>query len=284
MLSSFRTLVFEIDKMPVTFTNSPIVELIAEFHWETACQAFPGGSQTAGAAPAIVDNPSAQENFFMRFSGHVFPASFQQLERVVPHGFPLFAHQPVFRFRSKERPQVLYQVGPGFFSANALPPYKTWESFVPVVREGIAALLLSRDSSEQELPFSLSSLRYIDAFRPSLTNGLDIASFMTEVLGIQLALPDGVRRHSDPEKTIKQSLQLQVPTKNGATMYIGIGEGLANGELAYMMDTRVIAASHINADVDSAMQSLDVAHGIIHDLFFDVTKPIAELMNPVEEV
>ena len=67
-------------------------------------------------------------------------------------------------------------------------------------------------------------------------------------------------------------------------MHIGIGEGVANGDLAFMLDTNVIAKNQINADVDSAMQSLEVAHSMIHELFFDITKPIAELMKPSEEI
>ncbi|MES2046790.1 MAG: TIGR04255 family protein [Pseudomonadota bacterium] len=267
--------------MPITLNNSPIVELIAEMRWDTPSQALPG-PQVPGAPTGIVTNQADCESFFMRFTGHAFALGFQQMERLAPHGFPIFSHQPVFRFRSNNTPGLLYQIGAGYFSVHATPPYRTWDDFSPIIRSGLEALIAARGADENELPFPHIGLRYLDAFKEPLTRGRDIASFMSEVLGITLALPHGISKHIMLGNQYKPSLQLQIPMLGEKIMQIGIGEGMSNNEPAFIMDTTVTTTSAVQPDIDVIMNTLNASHAIIHEMFFEITAPIMELMQPTE--
>lgn len=269
--------------MPITLSNSPIVELIAEMRWDTPSQAL-SGPQVPGVPNGIVTNQEDCESFFMRFTGHAFKLGFQQMERLAPHGFPIFSQQPVFRFRSTNSPGLLYQIGAGYFSVHATTPYRTWDDFSPIIQQGLEALNAARSVAENGLPFSHIGLRYLDAFKEPLTRGLDIASFMSEVLGITLALPKGMSKHILAGHQYKPSLQLQIPMAGEKIMQIGIGEGMSNSEPAFIMDTTVVTTSVIQSDIDVTMGILNSSRAIIHEMFFEVTSPIMELMQPTERV
>ena len=169
------------------------------------------------------------------------------------------------------------------FSANAIPPYQSWDAFSPTVEAGIDALLKTRSDAERSIPFSSISLRYIDAFRAALTQGRDIGMFVKDVLGIKLELPEGISKHVAPGQSAKPSLQLAIPLTNGMTMNIGLGEGMVNNELAIIMDTTVGTLSDTAPDKTSAMAALNAARAVIHQMFFDLTKPIEGLMQPKYE-
>jgi len=108
--------------------------------------AEPGGV----SLPIITGDVSRFEEFFMRFGGAAHQLGFAEVERLTPPNFPLIGFQPVFRFRppSDKGRKVLYQVGAGMFSANAVPPYKSWDDFGPVVRSGVRALIGARTSRQ----------------------------------------------------------------------------------------------------------------------------------------
>lgn len=270
--------------MTVSFENAPLVEIIAELRWNP--QPLPpqavGG---VGSAPMTVMavNTNSFDEFFMRFGGEVYQHGFQRAERVVPTGFPLMMFQPVYRYRKSadSDASVLYQAGVGMFSANAIPPYRSWDSFSPKVEAGIEALLKTRSDLERDIPFSSISLRYLDAFGPALTAGRDIGAFIRDVLGITLELPDGISKHVLPGQTVKPFLQLAMPLANGMTMNVGIGEGMVNNEAAIIMDTTVGTSSDTAPDKSSVMAALNAARSVIHEMFFQLTKPIEDLMLPI---
>lgn len=265
--------------MPVTLKNSPIVELIAEVRWDHPSQPFVG-PQITGMPMGIVANPAEFEAFFMRFSGPAFAIGFPQIERLVPHGFPMFAQQPVFRFRSNENPGLLLQVGAGIFSVHATPPYKTWDEFAPVIRRGLEALFSARTPQENTTPFSSVNLRYIDAFKESHSRGQDIATFLREVLKIDVQLPKAITQFGRAGASFKPSLQIQLPMEENRLMNIGIGEGVTNNEPAYVMDTAITTMSQTNPDINEVMTVLSGARQVIHTMFFELTAPIMDLMQP----
>lgn len=125
--------------MSATFENAPLVEIIAEIRWNpqmVPLQTVSGHGPAA--APVMALNTNAFDEFFMRFGGEVYQKGFEQSERLVPSGFPMMLFQPVYRYRKSASADasVLYQVGPGLFSANAIPPYKSWDTFSPTVERG----------------------------------------------------------------------------------------------------------------------------------------------------
>jgi uncharacterized protein (TIGR04255 family) len=271
--------------MTVTFGNAPLVEIIAELRWNPQ----PLGSQIGGGnnAPIAVMpvNTNSLDEFFMRFGGAVYKHGFERAERLIPTGFPFMVFQPVYRYRkpSEEDASVLYQVGAGVFSANAIPPYQSWNAFSPKVEAGIEALLRTRSDAEKVIPFSSISLRYLDAFGPALTQGRDVGTFIREVLNIKLDLPVGFSKHVAQGQRVKPSIQLALPLSSGMTMNVGIGEGMVNNEVTIIMDTTVGTTGDTPANKGSVIAALNAARYVIHEMFIDLTKPIEGLMQPRNE-
>jgi uncharacterized protein (TIGR04255 family) len=192
--------------------------------------------------------------------------------------------QPVYRYRKSVEADasVLFQTGPGLFSANAIPPYRSWDTFAPVVQAGVEALLKTREETEKTLPFTSVSLRYIDAFKPELTEGRDIGAFIKDILGITVALPEALTKHIQTGKSVKPNLQFAVPLSNGMSMNINFGEGLVHNEGVIIMDTTISTTTEVPPDKDALMTALNSARTVIHEIFFDITKPIAKLMQPTD--
>jgi uncharacterized protein (TIGR04255 family) len=223
-------------------------------------------------------------NFSCGLGGAIYQQGFDRAERLIPTGFPLTLFHPVYRYRKSTEADasVLFQGGPGIFSANAIPPYRSWDTFSPVVQAGIEALLKAREETEKMLPFTSVSLRYIDAFKPELTEGRDIVAFIRDVLGITVALPQALTKHMQTGTSAKPTLQFAVPLSNGMFMNINIGEGLVHNEAVIIMDTTIATTTEVPSDRGALMTALNSARTIIHEMFFDITKPIEKLMQPTD--
>ncbi len=272
--------------MNTTFSKAPLIEIVAELRWGLQSDVMRQPQQQAGVPfPQMAMSLSKIDEFFMRFGGEVYQKGFQRAERIVPSGFPMMLFQPVYRYRKSAETDnsVLYQTGPGIFSANAIPPYRSWDEFSPIVQAGIEALLRARIGEEEKLPFSSISLRYIDSFGPELTGGRDIGSFVSDIFGISVTLPVGLSKLVADGKKVKPLLQLVLPLANDMNMSVGIGEGVVNNEIAIVMDTTISTAGEIPADSESAMEKLHAARAVIHEMFFDLTGPIQNLMQPVDK-
>lgn len=266
--------------MSTTLQNAPVVELIAEVRWQPSGQPLQGNDIRA---VQLVLNSDDYESFFMRFAGLAGKQGFQLQERLVPHGFPIITGEPILRFKSNERPGVIYQIGNGFFSVNATTPYKAWVNFLPHINAGFEALINSRSEVEHPTPFYSVSLRYIDAFTESLRQGMSTVQFLEKILGFTIVLPQGVMKHVHPENNYTPALQFTIPMRNDLMMKIAIGEGSAAYSSAVIMDTSVLTAMPIVPEVAAVTATLNIAHDIIHEMFFSITKPIAGLMNPIKE-
>jgi uncharacterized protein (TIGR04255 family) len=201
----------------------------------------------------------------------------------VPSGFPSIVGQPVFRYKkgSEEISSELYQVGPGLFTANATPPYKSWVDFSPVVKNGVDALLLARNPAEKDVAFSKVSLRYIDAFGPGLTKGMPLEDFVSEVLGFKVNLPLPVSSLVAQGQKAKVFVQLNFATENGMSVNVAVGEGQVNNSPVVILDTTVSSITPIDPNTESVMVALAAARTIIHDMFFKLTENIHSDMKPI---
>jgi uncharacterized protein (TIGR04255 family) len=263
--------------MTVTFRNAPLIEMIAELRW--------------GEAPAIQQNlpfvmPSMGpdfEQFFMRFGGEVYQHGFQRTERLVPAGFPVFPYQPVFRYRrdASGETALLFQVGSGVFTANATPPYRSWKTVQSSVRIGVESMLKVRRPAEINRPFNVLSLRYINAFGPELTGGRDIATFARDVLGFDLKIPDAIIHRVLPGSLISSQIQFNTPLADGTSLSFLLGEGAINGEGKILLDMTVTDTRPTEPDSNLVMSKFTDARSFIHQIFIDLTKPIANLLEPI---
>lgn len=267
--------------MSVTFEIAPLIEIVAELRWGN----LPQQSANIQAGGAVLYQPTNLDEFFMRFSGEVFQHNFKKSERLVPSGFPMLAYQPAYRFRKESQSaddgSILYQVGYGMFSANAIQPYRSWAEFSPYVTKGVDALIASRVEAEQNAPFTAINLRYIDAFNEYLTQGMDIETFAKETLGISLNLPSSITSLIQSEKKVKPNIQLIVPIDDSTSMNILLAEANVNNELVIMLDCTVSTTRLINPNTAEVMEIFVNSRKIIHEMFVSLTEKITHLMKPL---
>ena len=263
--------------MTITFNKAPLVELIAELRWGDA-------SPIQQNAPLLMHGMGPDlDQFFMSFGGEVYQYGFQRAERLVPPGFPVFPFQPVFRYRKDAAADnsVLFQVGSGLFSANAVPPYRSWTTVRETVQKGVESLLRVRPPGEVDKPFSVLSLRYINAFGPDLTQGRDVSQFVKDVLGFGLSLPAAVTARIDAHCPVKFQIQFTSRLDDGTSLSFLVGEGVVNNETRVIMDMTVTNTQSVSAETDVVMTSFTNARNFIHHMFLGLTKPIHDLLEPV---
>jgi uncharacterized protein (TIGR04255 family) len=267
--------------MDGTFRNAPLLEIIAELRWQPAyplVQAVPQLGTQATIPPLILGTVQI-DNFLHRFGGKMFELGFLRMERIYPGGLPVMQGQAIARYKSDALRNIIYQVGAGVFSANAVAPYRSWNHFSPDVEKGIEALLQTREENEKGLPFNPVSLRYIDSFRPDLTGGRDVADFLAEVLKIDLRLPEAISKHVAPGKSPKPYIMLAIPLVNGV-LRINVGEAFVNGVATTLLDTTFSTEAPLSPEKSAIMSALNFAHSTIHEIFMKITEPIQSLMQP----
>ena len=266
--------------MPVSFDRAPLVELIAECRWGSQ----PIFDVAANPQPVQLLNFAGGtkiEEFFMQLGGELYQAGFQRSERLIPSGFPLLPNQPVVRYRSNATPtsSILYQAGGGIFSVHAVPPYRSWNEFLPFVEIGINALLKSRSESYSNQPITSLTLRYIDLFDRDLTQGLSVLRFMSEVLGISVGIPESLVAVSQTKEPSSVNVAIVLPIERGS-ISVNVADGMAANRPGIIMNTAVTAKEPLAAEIGAIVDFLKVAHDIIHGIFIKMTSPIRQAMRP----
>jgi uncharacterized protein (TIGR04255 family) len=265
------------------FKHPPLVEIVAEVHWPIAgAPALPEPIQRAGipqqAPPTIVQ---LHEVLFLNLASKASTQGFGVFERVIPPGFPPFMHQPVCRYRSNNAAEgsPLFQSGVGIFTANIVPPYKSWETFRPIIDTGLNLLDRSWPGDLAKTPFSIIRLRYIDAFRDNLVQGRTAFDFISNVLGFSVNLPASLLDKSIDKTRIKPTLIFQIPIEGGI-IDLTASEGWINNSLAIILDTSVTFELGGAEPRDKAIDILDKAHDIIYSSFVGLTKKLHADMHP----
>jgi uncharacterized protein (TIGR04255 family) len=258
--------------MAVSFANAPLVEIIAEVRWNPV--AMP---QSMPAGLTVVE--ANQDRFFNAFSDLAAKNGYPRSERMVPVGFPVPIGQAIWRFRPLEG-ATLWQVGPGVFTVNAVPPYKSWEAFSPHLRTGLALMLEARDSPA--INFNVVSLRYVDAFGADMLAGLSQADFLCDKLGFQLQVPKGLTQRKDASQSLTLNATVEFSLDNAMQLVVTVGPGAYQGEQVVLMTTMVYKQTSTDATLEALMDVFESAHAIIHDAFLDMTAPIHAQMHPIE--
>lgn len=265
------------------FKQPPLVEIVAEVRWDIS--GLPGFPAQFAQAPIPVPDGSAHEIHFMNFASKAGAKGFGLIERVVPSGFPLLAYQVAFRYRNTTGGEgaPLFQLGPGIFTANISPPYKSWENFLPFIDLGLGLLLESRPDQNKDKSFNSVRLRYIDAFGENLRQGKSIADFLLQTLGVSIQLPPSIMKFCSNQGEVKQSISATIPIEIG-TMELKIAEGWVRNIASLIMDTTIICKGPVAQNKDTILAKLNAAHDVIHESFIGMTGPLHQLMEPEEQV
>ena len=264
--------------MSVTYQNAPLVEIIAEVRWGPAAEPFNAAGGFRVSLPRTKD-----EELLMHFGAEISAAGFGRIERLAPPGMPLPVAQVACRFRPTDptKQSPLFQLGRGVFTSNAVPPdYSSWADFRPVVQTGLECLFRAHERSGEPRPhINMVLVRYIDAFGPDLTNGMEPLNFLREVMGLGLTLPSAISELVSDGATIRPSIQLSIPMQLGQ-MQLTFGPGVRENQEAMMLDTTLVIQRDIGDSCAAALSALTEARGAIHDLFLSLTARIHKAMKP----
>jgi len=266
----------------IIFKQPPLVEVVAELRWDVPTTGEVP-EQFAGV-PLPVRDSSAYEIQFMNFAGKAGAKGFGLVERVIPPGFPLMARQVAYRYRKATGAEgaPLFQLGPGVFTVNLVPPYKSWRGFLPHIELGLEMLLESMTENNRIDAFTEVRLRYIDVFGENLRQGRPAINFLEEGLGISVKLPPSLTQYCTDHNQSKLNLSVSLPIDQG-NMDLNIGERWVRNTRSLVMETVVTRKGPIHSDKNNILDSFTDAHRIIHDSFVAMTEPLHKFMEPVSE-
>jgi uncharacterized protein (TIGR04255 family) len=267
--------------MKEKFASSPLVELIAEVRWDT------GNKEQIPVFPG--ETADKHERFFTSLKENLEPQGYVSTERIVPLGFPLPVQNPVIRFKKNTATNSsgkeielasLYQAGVGIFTINGLQPYSSWDEFKIVVKAGVEGLI-STGKEVLNGGFKIS-LRYIDLFDKKYTGDMTHREFMSNVLGIDVTLPQILSKFCASGDSLIPRMQVVTPLDFGIYQ-IQFAEAEVGGSKGFLMESVVSINEEYAPDVDNIMTGFSKARDVIHEGFVDMTKSLHESMGIIKE-
>ena len=261
------------------YPNAPLAEVIAEVFWElTPLTAIPGAS---------VDPPFPVTS--SRFQQLVARQGFTNVERLIPQDVPLelVAGQPLFRYRKNPEAWPLYQLGPGVFSCNIVPPYQGWADFQEVIASGLSALVDAFPSAEHQFRTTLTSLRYLDVFTEKHGFLGNVSAFLRDYLGIQLKLPDSLLTGlASPAENVVPTIEARIQVdQTEQFLVLKAQQGTSNGAEAVVMELRVSSTMRLPPSAKELSAWFNAAHGDQHQIFDRLaTEELKGRMGPKNEV
>lgn len=175
------------------YKNAPLVEVVAEVTWElTRLSTVPGGAIDPlyeDFAEAFIEG--------IKEKGYGYTEILAMIDEVP---LELLGGQPVIRCRKNMKSWPVFQIGPGYFSINTSSEYYGWESFFPLIKEGLETLFETYPLSSKKLKVSGVKIEYVNGFtaKHGVNKYLD---FVKTNLSIDPGLNDSVmKKFADPEK------------------------------------------------------------------------------------
>lgn len=264
------------------FEKPPLIELVAELKW------LPEFGQTPTTPPSTVSTPtlpiSPLEEFYAAFFRESAQSGWAASERVIPPNFPQVVYMPVLRIRSANPDQspMLYQLGAGIFAANALPPYKNWESFRPFAERGLDYLLKTRPPAEKERPFFSVILRYLDIFTAELIGDMTPARFLTDILGFSLDLPPVLKEQVREGAEAEPQIALSIPLSDDLTMRFAVAYSNLGDKQGIVVNTEVSCMTGIASNRAAVVAVWERAHTAIRRTFVGLTEKLHTAMKPIK--
>lgn len=256
--------------MPQTFEDPPLVEVVAELQWKAT------GQLQGGSAPIYLPNNGTAEEFYVRFGAAAFESGLAQSERLIPREFASGVGQPVYRYTRSPHSSasagenVMWQVGPGLFSANTFPPYQSWEKFSQHLKKGVCSVIAARDPSESALPFSRLNLRYINSFPQRYWEGMSPEEFIMKKLKFNFVWPNEFQELIAAGTTPKMQAAFMLVLADGLRMNLTIAEGQVAGVAGVILDIQVYYEGDLLPTETSVMGVFGKAREVIHKAFFSI--------------
>lgn len=262
------------------YENAPLVEVIVEIHWSL---------QPLTAIPNAAMDPHFNA-LSTAFRTAIESEGFAFVEQLIPKEVPLelLPRKPVFRIRKEKNTWPVYQLGPGLFTANMVPPYNGWKGFRKIVECGVKLLYQSYPIPEKFLTLDRVELRYLDAF----TKRHDMRTYMqflNEYSRVSLRLPQEISNESVVEGGEVQILcEARFPARKpkGSQSIIKMGPGQAQNENAVLVDFSIRSQSDYSPQSsEEILVWLDEAHEVVRMWFAHfTTDELKEKMGPIKEL
>ena len=241
------------------YDNPPLREVIVEYRWALTTLRIVEGVQIDPFYQAVLQ----------KFTTAIAKSGFGVVESRVPDDAPieLFAHQPTRIFRMKPNMWPIFQIGPGIFTANAIPPYGGWSSFIPHVKKGLDQFL--KIYPEEFLSPDRIRLRYINGFVAS--HGMTSqAAFIRDALKLVCPLPETiVSSAEDGLDSITQTgrARIGLATQAGAQGEIVWNTGRVKSEEAVILELRISTPASTMKSSADLCSSLNKSHELISKWF-----------------
>jgi uncharacterized protein (TIGR04255 family) len=266
----------------MVFDKPPVVELIAELRW------LPPGINIAVDNPGNIQVPAmffagAQpESMYMAFGAGINQRGYTQVERLMVSGMPQIPFQPVYRYAIPVKPdegRSLFHLGPGVFSAHTTPPYRKWSDFRPTIELGVTSLLAARSAAERDEPFISTTVRYVDSFTAEYRDGKSGPSFLADVLGFRLSIPEAIADMLAEGGEIAPQFRLVLPVKGGFHLGLNAADGNVNGNPGMLLDWTLSSANKVAANLSDIMGLFDAAHDLLSTAFVKLTSALHDKME-----
>ena len=266
-----------VKKIDFLYPKPPLIEVISEIRWKiTPIETIPGAS----IDPHFL---VFRDEFFKRMEKNKFTSR----ERVVPPGVPieLTSGTPIFRFRKGLKKWPLYQIGPGLFTGNIVPPYGGWKEFKAFLDQGIGYLYQSYPLSKEYLDISRLELRYMDGFQSFHGPIKNYSEFVRDQLGIELELPR-LKDVNVGSPRLRGEIVVPLPKLKGSQGIISIKPGQVKKEDAIIMELIVrkdkFSKKFQKRDI---LTWFNKAHDILHDWFDSIcSKPLKKTFGTKREI
>ncbi|WP_416898913.1 MAG: TIGR04255 family protein [Minwuia sp.] len=245
------------------YKRAPLVEVIYELHWEL---------KAVKVAPdARIDNYF--ELFAEQFIDWAKKEGFERVDRLIPEDVPLelVPSRPLFRLRKSPDTWPLYQIGPGIFTANIIPPYNGWNDFKAFIKQGISGVVQSYPVSEKTLRFSKAHCRYLDAFDLSFGYQGDVFEYISNNLNLGLHLPQFVQdTHAVQAKGAQIAFDVRVPIDDPTDSFgfIRVRSGKNKSDDAVVVELFCETNGHkYLSNIESILEWNDMAHQVLRNWF-----------------
>lgn len=260
------------------YAKPPMIEVIAEVRWRLTSLAAIPGAQLDPYFPATR----------VAMTKLAADRGYGSIETLIPDSVPLelLGYQVVSRYRTAPGTWPLFQIGPGVFSCNAVPPYQGWREFRGHLMSALEVLFAAFPSSDKLFQYESASLRYLNAFTDEF-GGTEALTFLRDGLGTEVTIKAPEFAGIIPATPHRVALDLEygLATK-GDVLQLKAFPGQKDGREATLVELGTVGRDiQCEASADSLLEWFDSAHIVLSNVFEALTSDVVKnVMGPKSEV
>ncbi|MBK6896969.1 MAG: TIGR04255 family protein [Alphaproteobacteria bacterium] len=266
----------------VVYENPPLIEVICELRWPLKVY------RQYGNQP--IDK--YYHDYESEFSSFISEKGYKEVQSRIPADMPveILGSAPVLQLRKEKDTWPLFQIGPGLFTANTVPPYNGWSSFRNDFHLGLEALYKSYPAASSLLKFSQMELRYINGFDEKFDYSPEnFRDYSKHEFGFGFSLSEAIEKSAVEREKIAfiSSFNFDLKDIKDSLANIKIAKGQQKNKDSLILElgiTKKFKESTIQEQEDVA-KWFDDAHRVISRWFdMSVSKKIREKMGKTKTI